>query len=119
MAATAGKNASMSFGSTITLRLTAWTVDETIDMMEITDFEDVGIEKMLAGVKRWTATGTGSFDIGNTAVMGSSETLTLTPVSGTTWVGVALLSGRSASTEVSAVNEMTYTFTGNGAIVLS
>lgn len=115
MAATPGKNASLTFAG-ITLLLKEWTVDENIDMMEITAFSDAGIEKMLGGVKRWTATANGSFDVGNTADIGDSQTLTLTPVGGTTWSGTAFLSGKSAASAVDAPNTMNYTFTGSGAL---
>lgn len=118
MAETPGKNASLTF-SGITLALNSWTVDETIDMMEITDFDDAGIEKMLGGVKRWTATASGFFDVGNTAGVGDEQTLTLTPVAGTTFSGNAFLSGRSAGATVAEPNTMSYTFTGSGALTLA
>lgn len=115
MAATPGKNASLTF-SGITLLLKSWDLDSGVDMMEITAFSDAGVEKMLAGVARWTATATGSWDAGNTADVGDSATLTLTPVGGSTWAGTAFLSNISASSAVESPNEATYSFTGSGAL---
>lgn len=34
----------------------SWSLDETIDMLEATKFEDLGIEKNVAGIRRWSAT---------------------------------------------------------------
>lgn len=33
-----------------------WSLDIGVDMLDVTSFEDVGIEKMIAGIRRWTAT---------------------------------------------------------------
>lgn len=33
-----------------------WELTRTVDMLEVTRFEDVGVEKSIPGIKRWTAT---------------------------------------------------------------
>jgi len=39
-----------------------WAVDRTVDLPEVTRFEDVGIEKSIPGIKRWTGTANRFFE---------------------------------------------------------
>lgn len=54
-----------------------WALDQIVDVLEVTRFEDVGVEKNITGVRRWTATADKFF-----------ETTQLTTAS---WLGDELL----------------------------
>jgi len=116
MAATPGKNAALTFGATVTLLLNNVTVEHNNELIDITAFSDVGVQKMLSGITGWTASGSGPWDIGNTADVGESQTLTYTPIAGSTWSGTALLQSISLSSTVADANLATYNFVGNGAL---
>ena len=44
------------------LLFSSWTVDQTSDDLEVTAFEDAGVEKSIAGIRRWSATAARFFE---------------------------------------------------------
>ena len=119
MATTSGTGGSWTFAN-IAFEISSWTLDYSQDSGETTDFADVGVESSIGGVKRWTATVTGNWDIQNTAILGAEGDLSLFMVSGGTdrWIGNARLESFGAASDVQAVNSMTYNFKGNGALTV-
>jgi len=85
-------------------------------MADITDFGDSGVEKNLAGIKRWVATATANFDATNTADVGDEATLTLAVDGTDNWDGNAILQSYDVTTGVDAAVEIVYSFKGNGAL---
>jgi hypothetical protein len=39
-----------------------WTLNNSVDLLEVTRFEDAGVEKSIPGIKRWTATAEKHFE---------------------------------------------------------
>lgn len=118
MAATAGKGGSWT-ATDITVLIANWTLDYTIDMLEITSFSDAGVEKNLGGVSRWTATLAGPFDATNTADVGDTITTILFEIvdGGSNWSGAsAIINQISDSVDTQGVNTRTYSITGNGVL---
>ena len=107
-----------------------WSIENAVDMLDVTAFEDVGIEKNVAGIRRWSATADHFF-----------QTSQLTPES---WLGSQLVvrfftvynaspnvtqveffegkcfgSGISPTTDVQGVVDGAFTFTGTAKASIS
>lgn len=115
MAEKAGKGGSITFTG-ITVQVKNWTLSHGVDMLEITDFGDSGVEKSIGGITRWSATASANFDATNTADPGDEATLTLAVDGTDNWSGNALLESYDVTTDVAGVAEISYTFKGNGAL---
>jgi len=100
-----------------------WTVDRSVDLPEITRFEDVGVEKSIVGVRRWTATADRYFETTQLAPeswVGEEVTVRFfylydaAPNATTVYFyeGKCLVSGISADTDTQGVAQETITFTG-------
>ena len=113
MAAVAGTGASVTQGS-VTMGMARWTVNDTIDMHDITTFADATIAKWLGGIKRWAGTFGGNWDIANTLDVGDGTTITCTMASGKTISGTILVTNMATSTDVQGVVTVEYSFNGNG-----
>ena len=121
MAATAGKGGALT-ADNITVLIQSWSLDISVDMLEITAYSDAGVEKNLVGVKRWTATATGPYDATNTADVGDILTNVLFEVTdgSARWTGAsAFITSMNPTSDVQGVNMMTYGITGNGTLVYS
>ncbi len=100
-----------------------WASDESVDMLEVTRFEDVGVEKSIVGVRRWTATADRYFETTQLAPESwLSEELTVrffylydtAPNVTTVYFreGKCLVSGINTVSDTQGVVEETITFTG-------
>lgn len=107
-----------------------WTVDETLDDLEVTRFEDVGIEASIAGIRRWTATAGRFFETTQLAPeswLGTEQLVRFffrydaAPDVTTVWFreGKCRVSGISSGTDAQGVAEETYTFTGIAQAAIS
>lgn len=100
-----------------------WTLDQSVDLPEITRFEDVGVEKSIVGVRRWSATADRFFETTQLAPeswLGDELTIRLfylydaAPNVTTVYFyeGKCLVSDISSDTDTQGVAQETYTFTG-------
>ena len=113
MAAIAGTGASITQGS-VTVGMQRWTVNDTIDMHDITTFADSAIAKWLGGIKRWAGTFGGNWDTSNTLDVGDSANATFTMTGTTEIAGTIIVTGMTTSADVQGVVTVEYTFNGNG-----
>jgi len=114
MAETAGKDSSITQAS-VTVSMQRWTVNDTIDAHDVTSFDDVGIAKWIAGIKRWAGTFGGSWDISNTLdVADLSTTATFLISTGKHISGTILVTSLTIAANVQGVVTMEYTYVGNG-----
>lgn len=115
MAEKAGKGGSITFTG-LTVGVKNWTLSFGIDMLEITDFGDSGVEKSIGGITRWSATASANFDATNTADPGDEGTLSLNVDGTDNWDGNGILESYDVTTPVEGVVEIAYTFKGNGTL---
>ena len=113
MAETAGIDSSITQAS-VTVSMQRWTVNDTVDTHDVTSFDDSGIAKWIAGIKRWAGTFGGSYDATNPLDVGEATTATFTMVSGSTIAGTILITGLTTATDVAGVVTAEYTYVGNG-----
>jgi len=120
MAEVAGRSGAVSFTGFQT-SVKSFSIDWKSDIEEITDFADgsAGYKTYLPTLKDWTATIEMNWDASNTAIPGSSATLTLTVDGTSAYTGSAILTGISVSEPVGGVVTCTGSFQGNGALTLS
>lgn len=108
----------------------AWAVDETLDDLEVTRFEDVGVEKSIAGIRRWGATADRFFETTQLAPeswLGTELTVRFfyrydaAPNVTTVWFreGKCRVSGISPGTDTQGVASETLTFTGVAQAAIS
>jgi len=115
MAEKHGKGGSITFTG-ITVGVKDWSLNMAVDIHDITDFGDSGLEKNIAGITRWTATASANFDATNTADVGDSATLTLAVDGSDNWDGAAILASYDVSVPVNDVATIAYNFVGNGTL---
>jgi len=118
MAKAHGKGSSLTF-TNLTVGDHGFTITDTADMAEVTDFADgaSGFKKWLAGLRDWECTVQGKWDdTPNTAAVGDEATLTLTLTAGSTFAGNAILQSQTVTSDVNAEIVHEWTFKGNGAL---
>lgn len=118
MAKAHGKGSSLTF-TNLTVGDFAFTITDTADMVEVTDFADGagGFKKWLAGLRDWEVTVQGKWDdTPNTAKPTDSATLTLTLGSAKTFAGTALMQSQTVTTDVNDAILHEWTFKGNGTL---
>ena len=98
----------------------SFTIDYTTDLDDITAFDGAvaGVKEYLPILRDWTATLEMNFDTGNSAVVGTSATLTLTVGGGSKYTGTAYLVTMGVGQTVDGVVTQTGTFQGTDALVL-
>lgn len=107
-----------------------WTLDQSVDMLEVTRFEDVGVEKSIVGVRRWTATAERYFETTQLAPeswVGEEVTIRFfylydaAPNVTTVYFyeGKCLVSGISTDTDTQGVVNESITFTGQAQASIS
>ena len=117
MAMMHGKAGSVSFTSGDFSEVVSWSVDASCDMADTTAMDaSVYWKTYLAGFKDWTATVECKWSGSGLAALGTTATLTLTLVSGTTISGTAFLQNYGTSSEAEGVITQTYSFQGSGAL---
>lgn len=115
-----GKGSSMSFPN-LTVGDAAFSVTDTADTAEVTDFADgaAGFKKWLAGLRDWEAAVSGPWDnTPNTAAVGDEGALVL-QLSGAgnlKFSGNAILINQTVTVDVNDAIRHEWAFKGNGAL---
>lgn len=96
----------------------SWTLDQTVDVVESTSFDDLGVGAFLGAVTKWS----GSFEGYKTGVPividGSASTITLNESStaGQEWSGACILTGISVASSHDGLVTYSFTFQGTGEL---
>ena len=120
MAKAHGKLSSMSFPN-LTVGDSAFSVTDTADTAEVTDFVDgaAGFKKWLPGLRDWECTVSAAWDTTpNTAAVGDEGALVL-QLSGAgnlKFSGNAILISQTVTVDVNDAIRQEWTFKGNGAL---
>ncbi len=120
MAKVHGKASSVTF-TNLTVGDSGYTITDTADVAEVTDFADgaSGFKKYLAGLRDWDITITGMWDnTPNTAKAGDEATLTVF-MSGSgnlKFSGNAILTSHVVTADVNGAITEEWTFKGNGSL---
>ena len=117
-----GKGSSVTFAN-LTVGDHEFTVTDTADTAEVTDFTDgaAGFKKWLAGLRDWEISITGKWDdTPNTAKPGDEAALTvfLSGAGNLKFTGNAILTQHTVTSDVNAEITETWTFKGNGALTV-
>lgn len=118
MAKAHGKGSSLTFDN-LTVGDHGFTVSDTLDTPEVTDFADgaAGFKKFLAGLRDWDVTVQSKWDDSpNTAAPADEAALTLTIVAGKTFAGNAILASHVVTTDVNDAIVDEWVFKGNGVL---
>lgn len=100
----------------------SWTLSYIGDALEVTNFDTTGASRAyIPGLTGWSGSFEGFFSGSNIAVPGSTGTLTLKTVGGSTglWHGSMIITGMDISTPRDGVITQSYTFQGTGALATS
>ena len=97
-----------------------WTLDYTVDTVETTDFESVGVADYLPTISRWSGTFEGLKD-GVPETLGTaaaSVTLKLweSQVGSEFWTGECFITGITSNTAFDGAVTYAYTFQGTAAL---
>jgi len=97
----------------------SWTLDQTVDTVETTSFDDLGVGAYIGAVTRWSGSFEG-YKTGTALVIdGSATTITLVEdvsLVGQTWSGACILTGISVANAFDGLNTYSYTFQGSGEL---
>lgn len=115
MAKMHGKSGSVTC-TNVTAGMLEWTLDDTCDTADVTDFSDAGVRAFLAGCTQWQGSFSGNFDNANTAKSGDSVIISLVPGTSLSFGGSAIITGRNVKTGIDGAVTMAYTFQGTGAL---
>ena len=121
MSAISGRYGSVTFSGGETL-LKSWSLSYTADLYDSTNFDDsTGGKSYVSGFTGWSGSFEGFYSTGNTAVPGSTGTVTLKSSTGTSglWTGSAIITGMDINTAVDGLVTQSYTFQGTGALATS
>jgi len=118
MAAISGKQGSVTLSSGATT-VKSWTLSYAGDALETTNFDNsTGGRSYIAGLTGWSGSYDALYSTGNTAVPGSTGTITLKSSTGTavSWNGGIIITGMDIGTPVDGIVTQSYTFQGSGAL---
>ena len=118
MAVISGKDGSVVLTNAATT-IKSWTLSYVGDALETTNFDTTGsLRSFIPGLTGWTGSFEGFFSGSNSAVPGSTGTITLKTGTGSTglWHGSIVLTGMDVSDPRDGVITQSYTFQGNGAL---
>jgi len=121
MAEVSGKNGSITLSNANT-SVHNWTVSLVGDALETTDFDDSsGGRSYIAGLTGWSGSYDAYYSTGNTAVPGSTGTITLKTTTGTVglFTGGIVITGMDVGTPIDGIVTQSYTFQGTGAVATS
>lgn len=123
MAVKTGKSGAVKLSTNTVLEIDSWTLNAGPNLADSAAFGDDWEEKT-ATLRKWTATAKGRFDItdtnGHAALVtaitgGSTVSLRLYEDGTKYWSGTAYVEGQFGQ-EVNGLVEVTYNFTGTGAL---
>lgn len=127
MATYAGKEGSVTFGGSSIGELKSWSLNADVEMLDDTAMGD-DWRTVKGGLGSWSGTATAHLDYDDTAQAaaivdilasspsGDSVALVFLAASGKTFGGNALVSNVSMTADLGNVIEVSFTFTGNGAL---
>ena len=98
----------------------SWTLTYEVDALDVTSFEDAGVSAFIPGISRWS----GSFEGFKTGVpiAGLHTEVALQLLESQTanqvWLGQAILTNVSPSTDHNGIVSYAYTFQGTGALTV-
>lgn len=125
MAAIAGKGGKVVNDSNDVANIASWDLDISVDMQDVTALGDSWKEN-ISGLKEWSASAEGHWDVasdtnGQTAfqtsfLAGTAVTLKLYVNSTNYYSGSAFISNMSVSDPVDGKVDVSFEFTGNGAL---
>ena len=120
MAEVHGKNGDVDIGGSV-IGAKGWTLSYDADVVETTDFSDVGIKTFIAGGSGWT----GTFIVNKSGAppvdVGDSVSLKLEEVAGEAtkdWTGTAIITNLSTDTPADGIVVYSIAFQGTGALVV-
>lgn len=119
MAEIHGKGGGINFSCGKTT-VNSWTLSYVADAPETTNFDNSsGGRSYIPGLKGWSGSYDCFFSTGNTAVPGTTGSITLTISTGTgayAWTGSVIITGMDITTPVDGVITQSYSFQGTGAL---
>ena len=119
MAVISGRYGSINYAAGQTY-IKSWTLNRKADLYDSTNFDDSsGGRSYVSGFTDWSGSFEGYYSTGNTAVPGTSASITLrTSSTGTTdlFYGTAIIMGMDIVTGVDGLISQAYTFQGTGAL---
>lgn len=120
MAVMSGKDGSVALASATTT-IKSWTLSYVGDALETTNFDTTGaIRSFIAGLTGWSGSYDALYSTSNTAVPGSTGTITLKQSTSTGgWQGEIVITGMDIATPRDGLVTQGYTFQGNGALATS
>ncbi len=119
MAEVHGKGGSITY-SNLTQGVHSWEITVEADVVETTDFTDVGVKTYILGGKGWSGSCEANWDASNTAVAGdAASALVFTATSGKTYTGSAIIKTMVVKVTANDENRATYTFQGTGALTIT
>lgn len=95
----------------------SWSIDYTVEAMDVTDFEDDGVKAFIAGCSSWSGSFEG-FKDGAPISIGSEVALECgeSDAANQEWTGQAIITGIHPSTDVENPVGYSYDFQGTGAL---
>lgn len=117
MAKIAGKTGWVEAASLVA-GINTWSLDDTQEALETTDFSASGDATFIIGVHRWSGTFTGYKDGAPLNLSANSVSIWLAQGSASTTAfhGMGYITGRHAGADVAGVATMGYDFIGTGSI---
>ena len=96
-----------------------WTLSFDGDVVETTDFSDLGIKTFIAGGTGWTGTFTANKGGAPPVTLAASVSIKLEEVAGDAtkdWTGTAIITNISTTTDVADIVVYNITFQGTGVL---
>ena len=124
-AAITGQSGSAKIGTTAVAEIDNWKLDISADMLDSTDFASAGWKEFIAGLKEWSGSFSGNWDMTDTAgqlaiqtafLAGTPITLRLDVDSTHYYSGSAHIKSLGVETPVGDKVTVSYDFQGTGAL---
>lgn len=116
-----GKLARVFCSTTKIEGIRSWTIDFVADVLETTDFDDVGHKTFLAGLDGWTGSfeGFGQPGWSTSAALGSTYvgSFYVSASTGSYYSGSIIITGVHPATSVDGQATVSYDFQGTGALI--
>lgn len=109
-----GKDGYVDTGSAVS-GIKSWTVTQNVAEHNTTDFGDAGVSTFIPGCSDWSGAFEGYKD-GVLQTLGSNITLKLYTDATYFFTGTAFITSAEATSSPDAVNAVSYTFRGTGAL---
>jgi len=118
--AISGKAGEVDTGAAVA-GIKSWTLDYTVDPLEITDFADSGVRAYVVGCSGWSGTFEGYKEGIPQAIAGPAITLKLleTQTANQLYQDEAFITGIHPSTSFDGVVSVSYDFQGTGALTVA